>query len=267
MTADVTQLARFIAGDEWLDDASVDVFSLRIDIGTEHNFEVNASVLSTAEQIRARRFLRSADRQRFVTTRVWLRRLLGSHLGVSPGELVIENDVNGRPYVAGECAESTLQFSVSHSGNLAVIAIGSCVCVGVDVEVMHAITNVDEMVRAHFSTREQDEFASLPQRLRTEAFFNGWTRKEALVKAWGCGVGYPLNDIDVSLIPGEPAEVHRIGPLSGTSCGWQVHGFHPAPGAVAAVAVPRKNRGPNSELKLSDLQAGSHARATHSVQP
>ena len=61
--------------------------------------------------------------------------------------------------------------------------------------------------------------------------------KEAFIKALGDGLSHPLEAFDVSLAPGEPARLLRIGRVPASRCGWMLSSFVPGPGLVGAVAL------------------------------
>jgi phosphopantetheinyl transferase len=94
-----------------------------------------------------------------------------------------------------------------------------------------------QLVRQCFSAAERREFDALAPGDRCTAFFNGWTRKEAFIKAVGDGLSYPLEKFDVSLAPGLPARLLAIGGSEKAATGWSMDALEPAPGVLAAVAV------------------------------
>ncbi len=94
-----------------------------------------------------------------------------------------------------------------------------------------------ELAERFFSPREQAELNALPVERRTQAFFLGWTRKEAFIKAHGEGLSLPLEQFDVSLTPGEPARL--VATRAGLEAPeeWSLFNLEPAPGFRAALAV------------------------------
>ncbi|MCL6450895.1 MAG: 4'-phosphopantetheinyl transferase superfamily protein [Acetobacteraceae bacterium] len=88
-----------------------------------------------------------------------------------------------------------------------------------------------------FSDGERAALSSLPEASRAEGFFNCWTRKEAYVKGTGEGLSRPLHRFDVSLAPGEPARLLRVGDAPAEVLRWCLEAFSPAPGWVAALAA------------------------------
>jgi 4'-phosphopantetheinyl transferase len=194
-----------------------------------------ARCLTDEERVRASRFAFERDRRRFVVARAWLRRLLGSRLGVAPDAIEITYRPLGKPVLSQRFADSRLHFNVSHSEDVAIYAFSCGGEVGVDVEAVRAMEDADAIAARFFSAGENRAYRALDPRDRPLGFFNCWTRKEAFIKALGDGLYHPLDSFDVSLAPGESARILRVGDVPGDQCGWHLESFSPAPGFVAAV--------------------------------
>jgi len=194
------------------------------------------AVLSSDERERANRFIFQRDRLRFIVRRAQLRKLLGERLGVAAANVRFSTTVHGKPLLAEPVDRSGVTFNVSHSGDLSVYAFAASTDVGVDVETIRIIEEAERVAAMAFSKREYETYERLPARDKPAAFFNCWTRKEALVKAMGSGLSYPLDSFDVSLAPHEPPRLLRLGTSDGES-GWQMHSFSPASGFIAAIAA------------------------------
>ena len=149
------------------------------------------SLLSEAERDRAGAAPHQPRKRRYVARQGALREILGRYLGVPPAEVAIARSVGGKPVVAG--AED-VRFSVSDSGDLALVAVARRE-VGVDVE------------------RVRSRSASVRSSLGTDAFFERWTKLEAVGKARGTGLlrtgggngGFTCTAVDVG--PGFAAAV------------------------------------------------------------
>ncbi|MEA2242055.1 MAG: 4-phosphopantetheinyl transferase [Solirubrobacteraceae bacterium] len=181
-----------------------------------------SSCLSPEERQRADLFHHPLDRARFLAARGWLRRLLASQLLCAPGEVRIVTGDSGKPMLA--CSD--LRFSAARSAGIALYATSWRMDVGVDVEAIRAIADVDGIAARFFSPDEQRALASLPPAQRLEASFQCWTRKEAYVKGIGAGLTFPLRTVDV----------WAGGRQRVTVSGWSVHQVDVAPGFAAAVA-------------------------------
>ena len=222
------QFAGFALGEE-----PVELVVRSLDIG-ESAVQRAAECLSPGERVRADRFAFQRDRMRFVAARAGLRGLLASRLGCLPEAVEIVTGIHGKPALSDRHG-SDLRFNVSHSGDLAVYALAHGREVGVNVEALREDFDGDEIAARCFTAGEYSEFRALPQALRPLAFFNGWTRKEAFVKALAQGLYYPLNLFQVSLAPGRPARLLQVAPALGGAHRWRLLAFEPAPGHVGAV--------------------------------
>ena len=222
-----------------LTDRRVDVWCVRIaaSIATAATFE---TILARDEMARAD-CLRFKDLRRlFIVSRAVLRTLVGKYLGSAPEDIRFKYGASGRPSVAGEV---NLDFNVSHSGTLALFAFTLNGKVGVDVEQIRALGDIDDIAGRFFCAEEAAELKSVSSADRVRAFFSCWTRKEAYLKALGQGLGAPLDDFCVTLRPDAPARFLYI--ANEVSHGWTLHNIEPAPhyaGALAYHDVPRQIR-------------------------
>ena len=160
-------------------------------------------ILSSDEKTRAARYHREIDRQYFITTRATLRQILGSYLSADPRALTFVYSAKEKPSLGGPEASSGIEFNVSHSGNMALLAFARKREIGVDVEQIRRDFDTGQIAARFFSAAEQRQLAALPEEQRSEAFFLCWTRKEAYIKATGKGLSLPLHEFDVSLAPQE----------------------------------------------------------------
>jgi len=177
------------------------------------------------------------DQQRFALARAALRLTLGEALGLAPASLGFDYGAHGKPALAGAAAGARLGFNISHSGSVALVGLVQGGEIGVDVEAHRDMTDRDALVRRFFSAAENAAYAALAESDRQRAFFDGWTRKEAVVKALGRGLSFPLREFDVSLAAA-PGGLLRLQAQAGAASGWCLAGFEPAPGHSAAVVVP-----------------------------
>ena len=200
-------------------------------------FEMLSQTLSLDERMRAERFHFEKDRKRFIIGRGILRIILGYYLGVEPSRLQFCYGKCGKPALANTFGNGILHFNLSRSEGLALYAFSRDYQVGADIEYIRHIPEVDQIVERFFSATENNVFRALPESKKKEAFFNCWTRKEAFIKAIGDGLFYPLDKFDVSLVPGEPAELLGIDGDSKGPSQWTIQQLKPAFGFAAAFAV------------------------------
>lgn len=190
--------------------------------------------LSPEELERARRFANPERRHGFLVARAMVRGVLAQELGADAAALRFAVGPHGKPLLD---PPQTLQFNLSHSGDVVVVAVADDREVGVDVERIKPAIDHVALARRFFSPLENEQLATLAPSLQHAAFFAAWTRKEALVKAWGVGLSLPLNRFDVSLLPHRPAQLLGAREGAGRLGHWSVHELDSGPGYAAAVAV------------------------------
>jgi 4'-phosphopantetheinyl transferase len=166
-----------------------------------------------------------------------LRTLLGRYLDLEPNGLRFSYGSHGKPALAGECGGGKVRFNLSHSHELALFAFTRGRVVGIDLERIRPDLVNEQIAERFFSPREIAMLRALPGSLEKEAFFTCWTRKEAYIKARGDGLSLPLDAFDVSLVPGEPAELLESRENSNEVSRWCLQELVPDPGYVAAIAV------------------------------
>ena len=193
------------------------------------------ALLSPAERVRAARFAFDRDRRTFVMSHGILRRVLGTVCHENPARLRFRQGLRGKPYLVD--APPGLQFNLSHTEGFCLVGVTRGAAIGVDVERVRATDDMAALVRQCFSPAEQREYEALAAADRCRAFFKGWTRKEAFIKAIGDGLSYPLESFDVSLAPEQPARLLAIGGSPKSAAEWTMDALEPAPDVQAAVAV------------------------------
>jgi 4'-phosphopantetheinyl transferase len=213
-----------------------DVIVERISIDTR-TVEKAEALLSEDEVARAGRFVFDRDRKHYIVARANLRKELSERLGLRPESVKFDYGKYGKPVLAKNVSSRSLYFNASRSNDVAAYAFAEDREIGVDVEAVRDLPDINDVAEHCFSDRENADFRSLEEMDRLKGFFNCWTRKEAFVKAIGEGLSHPLHDFDVSLVPGKAAQMLRVGDVAGKDCGWEVHRFSPFPGYVGAVVV------------------------------
>jgi 4'-phosphopantetheinyl transferase len=216
-----------------LDVKTIDVWTVALDAPLDQSL---TDLLSADEVARAERFVFERDRRRFLACRRALRQVLSSYVGVPPQALAFVYGGKGKP--ALEDASSGLRFNVSHSEECAVIGVSRSGELGIDVECTTRTVDFEGLAERFFSREEAAEFCAVPAASRRQAFFNGWTRKEAYIKAIGEGLACPLDSFAVTLEPGASAGFRRI---DGDAVdAWRLWAFSPSDLYVGAVATRAK---------------------------
>ena len=196
------------------------------------------SLLSCDEKERANRFQFDRDKNRFIACRAILRTILSRYSGVEPGSLQFIYGTYGKPELKNRNTDRTaLRFSSSHSHNLSLFAVTLNQEIGIDTEYIRLVSNRDEIVDHYFTPREKIMYGRLAADAKEAAFFNGWTRKEAYLKATGVGLNQPLRTIEVSLEPGKLARLLRINGNPREAAAWSLYELSLGTDYAGAVAV------------------------------
>jgi 4'-phosphopantetheinyl transferase len=196
-----------------------------------------ARLLSNDEQARADRLRFEQQRRRFIVGRGTLRIILGRYLNLSPEEIKFEYHANGKPILRDGLLQSEIRFNLSHSEELALLAVTQQREVGIDLETLRPNLDVGRLAEQFFSPEEKAELKALPPDRKLASFFSGWTRKEAYLKARGEGLTYPLDQFSVSMDCDKPAKLLDVKDDPRELSRWSFHTLAPAPGYIGALAV------------------------------
>jgi 4'-phosphopantetheinyl transferase len=223
-----------------LSSAGVDVWCLALDLPAERVVQLHAS-LSSDEAERAARYHFDRHRRRFVACRGQVRQILAGYLGARPDELRFRYGPRGKPSLEAPWSDSAVRFNVSNSEDVALLAVALDRELGVDVEQLREPRDFDSLAAQFFAASEVSQLRSLPQDQRLEGFYRLWTRKEAVLKAVGTGLAFPLDKVVVTLDRSEPARVVAYDGDPVAASRWWLLNLAPVPqyiGALAALGSP-----------------------------
>lgn len=182
----------------------------RVDLADLHNETELFAILSDDEQALACRLYSRLHRTRYTAAHGMLRRILAGYVNEQPAQLHFETGAHGKPAFSSKngFAPTSLHFNLSHSGEMALVAVARSGAVGVDVEWWRNDVQHLELAERFFSPREQQSLRagsgdSEPKR----GFFAAWSRKEAYLKATGFGISRGLHHFDVTIHPHLPAQL------------------------------------------------------------
>ncbi|MCR9192069.1 MAG: 4'-phosphopantetheinyl transferase superfamily protein [Gammaproteobacteria bacterium] len=187
------------------------------------------TLLNEEEYKRASRYHFDRHRRRFTVARALLRLILGRYLQVDPKSIKFTTNDYGKPSVA---EQTDLQFNLSHSQELALLAIGQTQPMGIDLEHFSA-RPLAGMANTMFSPQEITAFSQVPTRIRPLSFFHVWAQKEAFIKACGMGLSYPTQSFTVPVLP----PTHALINDPKHACTWQIHSFMPEAACCAALCA------------------------------
>jgi 4'-phosphopantetheinyl transferase len=150
--------------------------------------------LSPSDQEKAARFRFPDDRTRFLAGRALLAKMLDHFVDPQADLTQLTVTEAGRPILP---TPAGVEFSISHAGELVMVALATGTRVGVDVERTERPLDFEGLARRIFNDRDLHAFLELPPDERVNAFFRAWTGKEAILKARGVGLFGGLQEVSV----------------------------------------------------------------------
>jgi 4'-phosphopantetheinyl transferase len=196
--------------------------------------------LAPDEGTRAQKYHFQKDRIHFIVARGLLRAILARYLDRDATALRFTYNEYGKPALVEEAGDDSLSFNVSHSHGMALHAITRNWAVGIDLEWINKDIEPEQIAGRFFSPYEIAMLRSVPKELLIQAFFDCWTRKEAYIKARGMGLSLALDQFDVSLVPGLPAEILANREANQDIARWPLYELFPGEDYKAALAVEGK---------------------------
>ena len=212
----------------------VDIWRVRLDLQAD-SLKTLETTLSADEIQRADHF--QGDKDRFIAAHGCLRDILARYQHGEPGQLTFSANDNGKPALSTDLSKRRMDFNLSHSEDLALVAVTWERKVGVDLERIRQGISSQVIARQYFSRSEVAELLGLPSEQREVGFFNCWTRKEAYIKAQGLGLSLPLESFDVSVSSNEPVILRATRPDPQEATRWTLLSLQVSPDYAAALAT------------------------------
>lgn len=203
----------------------------------------DSSAVAAEERERAARFVRDEDRHRYLLGRSAIRRLCAQHLGCAPAAVSLLHNEHGKPQLAPAVGLERLEFNVAHSGDCIVLAwcVGATTELGVDVETCsrQRIPDFHGIARTAFSPAECEVLRAASAGELATTFYKIWVRKEAIVKAEGCGIaaGNALREFTVATLDGAGGVEWRTQVDFPGGAAWALHALKAPPGYEASLAT------------------------------
>jgi 4'-phosphopantetheinyl transferase len=156
---------------------------------------VSYNNLSDHEKKRADRFKHKSDYNCYISVHALLRFELSKLMHTEARLIRIEESLNGKPFTS----DVDIPFSLSRTNNSFAFVIGrSSQSLGIDIERIKPGINFTSISQSYFSSMEQQLVFSFDRIAdQNQAFFEIWTRKEALLKAIGIGINTELSKVQV----------------------------------------------------------------------
>jgi len=202
-----------------------------VDTISEDHFQL----LSKAEQDRFARYRHEPDRLLFYSSHVAMRQILSAYISQKPEDIIYEFLEKGKP----SFSDLEIQFNLSHSKHLAVLAITQNNIIGVDLEYTKQGIDFEDLANRFFNKNEAKKLRRAQE--MQPSFYRCWTRKEAFIKALGEGLTYPLQNFQVSFLEDEQPELIAIGDDVSETTNWTMLNIDNLPSNYFGAIAVRKS--------------------------
>lgn len=152
--------------------------------------------LQSEEYAKAKRFRNKEQGQWWAYTRLAMRNILGSYIDTTRDHVTFSLAAKGKPKLHDQ-HQTPLYFNLSHCADVALLAVTKVAEIGVDVENIKHIPDIDIVAKNFFSRQEQASLLRLDGVSKLARFYEIWTQKEAVIKANGAGLSIPLSEVDI----------------------------------------------------------------------
>jgi 4'-phosphopantetheinyl transferase len=186
---------------------NIDVWLIDLDketLWSEHAIKL----LSVGEQERASRFKFENHRRRYMVSHAGLRSILSAYLKIPPKDLLFSAGPRGKPKLTPTMpGTDSFHFNLSHSDEVALIAVTRAGEIGVDIEYVKKDFPIHQVAERFFTPKEVKALKALPDHLQRKAFFQCWTSKEAFLKAKGAGLSGKLDEVEITFACGQRVRI------------------------------------------------------------
>lgn len=151
--------------------------------------------LSIQEKIKSKNFINSYLSQQYIISHGLLRYLLAYYTKDNPQNIEYSFNQFDKPFLKNN--NSNIQFNMSHSKDYVVYILALDCQVGIDIEWKSKNIDVQELSNLVLTKEEKIIFNKLRSEEKLNNFYEVWTKKEAILKANGHGLSYPMKLINV----------------------------------------------------------------------
>ena len=216
--------------------SSIDIWTIPLG-SPDHTLADSRALLSEIERSQADRFIFPEIQRRYVMAHAGLRRILALYIPEKPEAITYEINAFGKPALAEHTTPGNIQFNLSHSGELALVAVVRDRPVGVDVECIKPLTDHMRIAERYFSPDEMFALKLMDPSKSHEAFIQLWAGKEAFIKARGEGLSLPLSQFSLAELIEHPGKTSSKVKLPGYKTTWVVYIIKVMTGYLGAIAV------------------------------
>jgi 4'-phosphopantetheinyl transferase len=187
------------------------------------------SALTDLEKSRIDYYKFTDAQNNFVVSQGGLRLLLSAYLDIAPIDLRIGRHIKGKPFSQDDYS---LTFNISNSGNRVVYAISRAGEVGIDLEHIRPLPDLEELINKNFTKNEAAYIRKMEEE-KLSRFFKFWTVKEGYLKAIGEGMRLTPDSLEFKVENGNYKLLEAKGFFEQVD--WKIKNVFPADGFVCTL--------------------------------
>lgn len=193
-----------------------------------------SKTLSPYELDRASKFRFIKDQELFILRHYQLRLILSKYCNCKPHQLVFRYNSYKKPFISIPEFKQ-IKFNMTYSSDLMLVGLCKQKDIGIDIEKVHEIHDLENIAVENFSRQELEFLKSKLN--KTNTFFKIWTSKEAFIKAIGKGIYYPLKSfcIDFNSSGNYEHPINFKHPLESKL--WRTAELNTSDGYIASIAI------------------------------
>ena len=160
-------------------------YKININDVQDAEFDTFFAITDSKKRARISRYKHMKDRKLSVCAEMLAKKAIADIFSVSPYDVELSADVNGKPF----CRNFKIELSLAHSGDYAVCTVSDAP-VGIDVQ---KIVPYNPKTAGKVCSDAELEAIELSSDKAAE-FIKLWTKKEAVLKMRGTGITHGMKD-------------------------------------------------------------------------
>ncbi len=219
-----------------INDDEIHIWRFNLDpVKSFNEFFIN--LLSDEEKKQVEKIKLGDVKNRSIISKAIIKNIISNYLGLNIKQIIFSYNEFGKPVIPERINSFRLNFNISHSGDLGLIAITRKNLIGIDVEKMNELDQIDDIINLCFTETEKYMLSCLESTEKKEVFYKIWTGKEAFIKAIGKGFSFPLKNISFRLNSKKEMVIGEILDPMNTGKDWQIYNFNPQDNYTSALVI------------------------------
>lgn len=143
------------------------------------------------------KLMRDKLSENHLKSQIILRLILFYYLQIAPHKIEFSKNAYGKPSLKTDYNYPPIHFNISHSGDILILAFSMNASIGIDVEIVRNISELNGVINMACTDFEQETIKNLKRSEQNNHFLKLWTSKEAFIKAIGLGLSFPLKNLEI----------------------------------------------------------------------